>query len=33
MLTCWYNPKKTYNDLEIIPDYEINMLTDLKNIL
>lgn len=33
MLTCWYNPKKAYNDLEIIPDYEINMLTDLKNIL
>lgn len=33
MQTCWYNPEKKNNNLKIVPDYEIRMLTELNRIL
>lgn len=31
--TCWFNPKKTLNNMKIKPTYEIYNLMDLKDIL
>lgn len=31
--TCWYNPKKTENDTDIKPTYEINNLEEIFNVL
>ena len=33
ILTCWYNPERLFNELEIVPDYEIHVLTELNTIL
>ena len=30
MLTCWYNPERVCNNLEVTPDYEIHVLTELE---
>lgn len=31
--TCWYNPHGKRNDTDIVPDYEIKSLFDIKNIV
>jgi|SRR5699024_934703 len=31
--TCWYNPNKTFNKMNIKPTYEISKLMELKTIL
>lgn len=31
--TCWYNPHSKRNDTDIVPDYEIKSLFDIKNIV
>ena len=32
MKSIWYNPKEKYNNTNIIPDYEIKSLLELKHL-